>query len=71
MNQFVHGRVPMTVSTLVYKKDITGFIQVFSTIIYGDFKCLLKEYSGSVIECLTQDRGAMGSSLTSVTVLCP
>ena len=29
------------------------------------------EHSGSVIECLTQDRGAAGSSLTGVTVLCP
>ena len=28
------------------------------------------EHSGSVVECLTQDRGAMGSSLTGVTVLC-
>ena len=27
--------------------------------------------SGSVVECLTRDRGAAGSSLTSVTALCP
>ena len=27
--------------------------------------------SGLVVECLTQDRGAVGSSLTGVTVLCP
>ena len=26
---------------------------------------------GSVVECLTRDRGAAGSSLTGVTVLCP
>ena len=26
---------------------------------------------GSVVECLTQDRRAAGSSLTGVTVLCP
>ena len=25
----------------------------------------------SVVECLTRDRGAAGSSLTGVTVLCP
>ena len=25
----------------------------------------------AVVECLTQDRGAAGSSLTSVAVLCP
>ena len=29
------------------------------------------ERSGSVVECLTQDRGAAGSSLTGITVLCP
>ena len=32
---------------------------------------LFRERSGSVVECLTRDRGAaLGSSLTSVTVLC-
>ena len=30
-----------------------------------------RERSGSVVECLTQDRRAAGSSLTGVTVLCP
>ena len=30
-----------------------------------------RECSGSVVECLTQDRGATGSSLTGVTALCP
>ena len=29
------------------------------------------ERSGSVVECLTRDRMAAGSSLTSVTALCP
>ena len=29
------------------------------------------ERSGSVVGCLTQDRGAAGSSLTGVTALCP
>ena len=28
------------------------------------------ERSGSVVECLTRERGAAGSSLTSVTALC-
>ena len=28
-----------------------------------------RERSGSVVECLTRDRGAAGSSLTSVTAL--
>ena len=30
-----------------------------------------REHSGSVVECLTQDRGAAGLSLTGVTALCP
>ena len=29
------------------------------------------EHSGSLVECLTGDRGAAGLSLTGVTVLCP
>ena len=29
------------------------------------------ERSGLVVRCLTRDRGAAGSSLTGVTVLCP
>ena len=29
------------------------------------------ERSGSVVECLTGDQRAVGSSLTSVTALCP
>ena len=30
---------------------------------------LIQESSGSVVECLTRDRGAAGSSLTGVTAL--
>ena len=37
----------------------------------GNFTCFFfRERSGSVVECLTGDRGAAGSSLTSVTALC-
>ena len=32
---------------------------------------LERERSGSVVECLTRDRGAAGSSLTGVTALSP
>ena len=37
------------------------------------FKCnnRSREGSGSVVECLTQDRGSAGTSLTGVTALCP
>ena len=34
-------------------------------------RILYREGSGSVVECLTPDRGAAGSSLTDVTALCP
>ena len=30
----------------------------------------VREHSGSVVECLTRDRGVAGLSLTCVTVLC-
>ena len=38
-----------------------------------DLYCYISlwERSGSVVECMTQDRGAACSSLTGVTVLCP
>ena len=35
------------------------------TVVINDYR----ERSGSVVECLTRDRGAAGSSLTGVTVL--
>ena len=34
-------------------------------------RLIIWEHSGSVVECLTRDRGAVGSSLTGVTALCP
>ena len=34
-------------------------------------KLTCREHSDSVLECLTRDRGAAGSSLTGVTALCP
>ena len=34
-----------------------------------NFLLVCRERSGSVVECLTQDRGVGGSSLTGVTVL--
>ena len=32
---------------------------------------MFMEHSGSVVESLTWDRGAIGSSLTGIAVLCP
>ena len=31
----------------------------------------VREHSGSVVECLTRDQGAMGLSLTGITAMCP
>ena len=39
--------------------------------IQNNFTNVPSERSGSVIEFLTRDRRAAGSSLTGVTVLCP
>ena len=33
------------------------------------YETVYREHSGSVVECLTRDQGAKGSSLTSVTAL--
>ena len=33
------------------------------------YETVYREHSGSVVECLTGDQGAEGSSLTSVTAL--
>ena len=32
---------------------------------------VVRKPSGSVIECLTRDRGGAGSNITGVTALCP
>ena len=45
--------------------DIFG-LHYYQCTVYAE---LIWEHSGSVIECLTWDRGAAGSRLTSVTVL--
>ena len=46
-----------------------GSSVVDSLLIVTPFVC--RERSGSVVECLTQYREAMGSSLTGVTALWP
>ena len=41
-------------------------------ILFNDFTYHTnRERSGSVVECLTRDQRAAGSSLTGVTALCP
>ena len=43
---------------------VVSFFKVLDTL------HIIRERSGSVVECLTRDRGAAGSSLTAVTALC-
>ena len=45
----------------------TAAVMVLSYLVYWQDG----ERSGSVVECLTRDRGARGSRLTGVTALCP
>ena len=52
----------------------TGVKRIINPFIFQNifqFSPLRWERSGSVVECLTRDRRAAGSSLTGVTVLCP
>ena len=44
----------------------------YSVIMQGEpfHRCMCRERSGSVVECLTRDREAAGSSLTGVTASC-
>ena len=61
----------------------TGDIIKYQSFVYGSFvleihvrynKNISEDYgrcSGSVVECLTQERGVAGSSHTGSTVLCP
>ena len=43
------------------------FLSVYCNVI----TFVLRERSGSAVECLTRDRRAAGSSLTGVTAMCP
>ena len=52
--------------------DSTDIIQLFGRCIATWYVTVsFRERSGSVVECLTRDRRAAGSSLTGVTALCP
>ena len=44
-------------------------VRNFSVLVLGQVYKEAWERSGSVVECLTQDRGTAGSSLTGVTAL--
>ena len=55
-------------------KYVTGRLKVkekflIVVVIQNLLQAILRECSGSVVECLTRDRGVAGSSLTGVTAL--
>ena len=51
--------------------NIKHFYSYFVVIPLNQYNRIVWERSGSVVECLTRDRGAAGSSLTGVTALGP
>ena len=55
----------------VYDPLYVGLIREKLSLGFASNKSTLSDWerSGSMVECLTQDRGAAGSSLTGVTVL--
>ena len=52
-------------------KSTTLRLPAFGSFIYGILIVDNSNFGSSVVECLTPDRGAAGSSLTGVTALCP
>ena len=54
-----HGPLPLTLACWI----------TFSMVLLLSDDHLFRERSGSVVECLTRDRGAAGLSLTGVTAL--
>ena len=57
----------MYVSTCILLLEGKGHCRIFRSSKFGNFQRW--ERSGSVVECLTRDREAAGSSLTGVTAL--
>ena len=63
--QYIGSEIGVSLS-----EKTNDFVDAISHRIDGIRKrCYLRERSGSVVECLTRDRGAAGSSLTVVTAL--
>ena len=57
---------------IVFHQGLHCSLKLKKNIYLGVFrKVHLWSRSGSVVECLTRDRGAADSSLTGVTALCP
>ena len=65
-NFLITGKAKVIILTSYVKLNETMAIKKFQR-----SRLTFRERSGSVVECLTQDRGAAGLSLTGITVLCP
>ena len=70
--------LPCLFITCWERSDLLSLLCVFCVFLLISHMCLDphqnkkgRERSSSVVECLTQDRRAVGSSLTGVTALCP
>ena len=68
-NKFQYASCPMykyqTEYSHVYISAQCGYNKFLQSFV------ICRERSGSVVECLTRDRGAVGSSLTGFSALCP
>ena len=64
------GSYRLHLSTLLIQAFAIVFMIRTKPLSAGLYIELEREHSGSVVECLTRDRGAVESSLTGVTALC-
>ena len=75
----IHCNLPVSMKNSMHLLTICSCLMFHALLIFSKFKILkiillgipsaCRERSGSVVECLTRDRRAAGSSLTDVTAL--
>ena len=70
LRNYLEIMYPAVVVPPLPEKKVRSGIQKCSKISNNFLFPFLGE-SGTVVECMTRDRGAAGSSLTGVTALCP
>ena len=62
-------KIPINRPILVKQGRIRVNKNIFK--VWPKLSIVFRDHSGSVVECLTRDRGAACSSLSGVTVSCP
>ena len=72
-NKFLgkNGALPAQTMTIPVTTGANRDATVLNLGLYRPITGANRERSGSMVECLTRDRRAAGSSLTGVTALCP